>query len=85
MKNIELTNEIPSTMSINANAIWNQEKEIWEVSVFEISTSHNYKGEPLYSQRIENFEIKECDEFVLPCAILVMNGLNSKLLIDCII
>lgn len=79
MKQIELTEKIPTTMTMNVNAVYNEEKECWEVSVLEVGTAHAVKtNEPLYYQRESKMEIfDECDEYVIPIAILEHNGTDT--------
>jgi hypothetical protein len=79
MKHIELTEKIPSTMTMNVNAVYNEEKECWEVVILEVGTAKAViTNEPLYYQRETSIEIcDECDEFVIPIAILEHNGINT--------
>lgn len=80
MKEVEMTTKIPSTITMTVNAIWNEEEEKWEVSVFETGTVS--KGgmvrNPLYYQRTSNINIcDECDEYITPIAILEHNGIDT--------
>ena len=78
MKRIELTDNIPDMMSTNVNAVYSEEKKLWEVTVSSISIGTCAKtGKPLYFQDTETFEIKQCDEFVIPWAVLKFNGINT--------
>ena len=80
MKEIEMTTKIPDTMTMTVHAIWNEKTEKWEVSIAEVGTVS--KGglvrEPLYYQRESNIDIcDECDEFVIPIAIMEHNGIDT--------
>ena len=79
MRNFERTTKIPTTMTMTINAIWNEKEEKWEVSIFEIGTSICAKtNEPMYEQITTNIEIAdECDEYVIPIAILEHNGIDT--------
>lgn len=77
MKNIERTVNIPVTMTVIANAVWNENKCLWEVSVSQFATNYSAKTqEPIYEQSENSYEIAECDEFVIPYAILTDNGID---------
>lgn len=79
MKTINETYELPTMISLNANAIWNNEKAVWEVTISQIALDKEARtNEPLYYQGTQTFEIVECDEFVIPWAILQMNGINTN-------
>lgn len=79
MKHIELTEKIPATMTMSVNAVYNEEKECWEVTILEVGTAHSIKNnEPLYYQRESKMEIfDECDEYVVPVAMLEHNGFDT--------
>lgn len=79
-KTIEI-GEQPIMMNVNAQAIWNSDKGCWEVSI--VSTESNtchYAGNEKYTtcQNTYQAEVEICDEFVLACALLDMNGVNVK-------
>lgn len=80
MKQIDLTEKIPTTMTMYVNAVYNEEKECWEVTVLEVGTAHSIKNnEHLYYQTESKVEISdECDEFVVPIAILEHNGFDTS-------
>lgn len=80
MKEIELTTNKPTTMTIFANAVYDTEKKQWEVIVQQMGTNTNVKdGKPTYFQSCNKFFIKDqCDELVIPIAILEDNGINAK-------
>lgn len=79
MKTIETTNKIPTTMTMTVNAVWNEDKNLWEVGIFEVHTGICAKtNEPLYTQRKSTMELcDECDEYVIPVAIMEHNGIDS--------
>lgn len=80
MKEVEMTTKIPDTMTMTISAIWNKEEEKWEVSIFEVGTvsKEGLIREPMYWQRGSNIEIcDECDEYVIPIAIMEHNGIDT--------
>lgn len=79
MKEIEITTKIPTTMTMNIIAIYNDEKKYWEVTIQEIGTDKIAKtNEPAYYQRETQINIcDECDGYVIPVAILEHNGIDT--------
>ena len=78
MKHIELTEKIPATMTVVANAVFNEDKNVWEVSIFESATCRSLHNEPLYYQNSQTIEIAECDELVIPFALLETSGIKTE-------
>lgn len=67
------------TMEVNAKAVWNEEKEKWEVTVhlFEDNLVSLEDGSLFSLTLDEKVEIACCDEFVIPMAILDTQGLDT--------
>lgn len=66
------------TMKVKARAIYNEDKGVWEVQIKQkeftkIFPSNTWKK---LKTTCNNYEIEECDEFVVPWAILKDNGIN---------
>ena len=83
MKEIK-AGKIQSTITVIANAVWNDEKELWEVEVHQISTHDEdctFGQGATMEQHTSNFEIKMCDELIIPMAILKDNGIDTDELI----
>lgn len=83
MKEIK-TDKIQSTITVIANAVWNDEKGLWEVEIHQISThdeSCTFGQGATMEQHTSNFEIEECNELVIPMAILKDNGIDTDELI----
>lgn len=79
MKEIEMTTKIPTVMAMSIIATYNNEKEYWEVTIQEVGTAKIAKtNEPGYYQRETQINIyDECDEYVIPVAILEHNGIDT--------
>ena len=75
MKHIEW--ERPSIQQVFGQAVWNPEKEMWEVAL--TLTEMVYTNTKNYLTVQKNFEVdvKACDEFVLPTAIIQANGFKA--------
>ena len=58
-----------------ATAKWNEEKGAWNCQVVNMETLNNGK---ILERRETDIEVVTCDEFVLPCAILESNGINTE-------
>lgn len=67
------------TMKVNAEAVWNEEKGKWEVTVHLVNENFvSLKdGEPCSLAISEKVEVVCCDEFVIPMAILEAEGLDT--------
>lgn len=79
MKEIKI-GKIQSTITVIANAVWNDKKGLWEVEIHQINThdeSCTFGQGATMEQHTSNFEIKECDEFVIPMAIMKDNGIDT--------
>ena len=64
-------------MTVNAEAVWNEEKCKWECKVSTVDKYENVKGEPCEETRTIKCDIEACDELVLPMAILECNGISA--------
>ena len=63
---------------IKVIAIWNKDKQAWECKIKQKETVRMIDGkmENIKSQSLQT--IKECNEFVIPIALLEHNGINTK-------
>ena len=69
----------PDTMTVFAQATWNDDKKCWEVDIVQNETSHRCIDEKFYmSQTTHHVEVFDCDEFVIADALLHANGINVK-------
>lgn len=70
---------------VKALAVWNEEKRTWEVTIKQKFQAENCITGKLFTKHwtTKNIEISECDEFVIPWAILEDNGINTKVIDDC--
>lgn len=68
------------TMTVNATAIWNEEKGTWECCVKTLDHYQNLQGQWRTQKRIYHNKISACDEFVLPYAILDSNGIDLSVI-----
>lgn len=64
------------TMQVKAKAIYNEKKGVWEVQIKQKEFINNIWKK--FRTTCNNYEIKECDEFVIPWAILEDNGIDTK-------
>lgn len=68
-----------SIQKIKAKAVWNKEKHVWEVIVKQKITARNLYDKYFTTKtKSKVIEVDECDEFVIPWAILEDNGINTK-------
>ena len=75
------TNEIKSTITVFAKAVWNEIKGAWDVEVHQMATHDEtctFGQGATMEQSTNHYEIKECDEFVIPVAILKNNGIDPE-------
>ena len=64
---------------IKARAVWNKEKNVWEVIVKQKITARNLYNKYFTTKtKSKTIEVCECDEFVIPWAILEDNGIDTK-------
>ena len=66
-----------NTMTIEAKAVWNEDKGKWECDILAVDRVVDLKGEQWEQTRTLKCDIEACDEFVLPMAILECNGIDS--------
>ena len=68
------------TMQVKAKAIYNEEKGVWEVQIKQKEFSKVFPSGKWerFRTTCNNYEIQECDEFVIPWAILENNGIDTK-------
>lgn len=68
-----------SIQKISAKAIWNEEKKIWEVVVKQKITARSFYDKYFTTKtKSKIIEVDECDEFVIPWAVLEDNGIDTK-------
>lgn len=74
------------TMQVKAKAIYNEEKGVWEVQIKQKEFAKTFPNNAWKKFRTtcNNYEIEECDEFVIPWAILEDNGINTKKIDECL-
>ena len=74
------------TMQVKAKAVYNEDKGIWEVKISQKEFAKTFPSNKWKKFRTTNntFEISECDEFVIPWAILEDNGINTSLINECL-
>ena len=71
----------PHTMTVFAQATWNEEKGCWEVDIVQNETNHCGLVEKYTMfQTVHHVEVEDCDEFVIADALLHANGLSVKAL-----
>lgn len=56
-------------MTAMVEAVWNDEKEIWEVHIIQ---------EDRGIVRVDDINIYDCDEWVIPRAVALANGIEVK-------
>ena len=63
---------------IKVIAIWNKDKQAWECKIKQKETVRMIDGkmENIKSQSLQT--IKECNEFIVPVALLEHNGIDTK-------
>lgn len=70
------------TMKVKAKAVWNKDKELWEVVIKQEETAFVYprgKWVKKFRNHTAKYEIDDCcDEYVIPWAILQDNGINTN-------
>lgn len=70
-----------SVQKIKAKAVWNEEKGAWEVIVKQKITARNLDNKYFTTKtKSQIITVEECDEFVIPWAILEDNGINTKII-----
>lgn len=66
----EISHGQPTIMNVMAQAIWNETKQAWEVSVVFNENRHNLNNEYICHQSSNKYLVDDCcDEYVLPGAI----------------
>lgn len=81
MKTFEFSQ--PTMMSVNAQAIWNEEKGYWEVTVVQTDCGIAYPEEKYcVSQSVETVCVNDCDEAVIADALLHLNGLDVETIFE---
>ena len=66
----EISHGQPTIMNVMAQAIWNETKQAWEVSVVFNENRHNLNDEYICHQSSNKYLVDDCcDEYVLPGAI----------------
>lgn len=72
----------PSMMSVNAQAIWNEKRGYWEVTVISITCEKIYPNEEYsVSQSVDTVFVEDCDEAVIADALLHLNGINVEAMV----
>lgn len=86
MKTFEL-GEQPTVMTAIAQAVWNQERGYWEVSIVQSETGHTYPDKTYtFTQRTDKVKVRDCDEAVIAHALLYANGvLPAQEWVNCIV
>lgn len=74
-KKIEI-GEQPDMMNINAQAIWNDNKECWEVNIISTNARTTVDGQYTVYQNTYSANVNICDEYVIATALLDMNGID---------
>lgn len=59
-------------------AIWNKEKQTWECKIKQKENVKTIDSKIITIKSKSKKEIKECNEFVIPFALLEHNGINTK-------
>ena len=71
--------EQPFTITVFAQATWNDDKGGWEVNIVQNETNNRcIDGKFYMSQTTHCVEVADCDEFVIADALLHANGINVK-------
>ena len=79
-KTIDLDDH-PRVMTVTAQAVWNEEKGLWEVAILHNETRYSCFGEKYdFVQTTHYIEVKDCDEFVISDALLAANGIDVQTL-----
>ena len=75
--------EQPHIQQVFGQAVWNSEKGMWEVKLILTDMIHTADSKE-YLTIQSNFEadVEECNEFVLPTAILQANGIIAEEIIE---
>ena len=66
--------EQKAVMTLQAQAIWNDEKGCWDVVMTTFDTYHNLKGEYLSDYKVHHLDVEACNELVFTEALLYING-----------
>lgn len=66
----EISHGQPTVMNVMAQAVWNDEKQAWEVSVVFNENRHTLQGDYICHQSSNKYLVDDCcDEYVLSTAI----------------
>lgn len=70
-----------TVQKIKAKAVWNEEKGVWEVIVKQKNIARNFDNKYFTTKtKSQIITVEECDEFVIPWAILEDNGIDTKMI-----
>lgn len=65
-----------SKIYVEAVAVWNDKKGVWEVEIYEKNEYTSMTNDFCTNERTYKCETEICDELVIPTALLEMNGLR---------
>ena len=69
----------PDTMTVIAQATWNEDKGLWEVHIVQSNTRRSgFNKDFSMSQTTHHVEVEDCDEFVIADALLHVNGISVQ-------
>ena len=68
------TAEQKPVMTLQAQAIWNEEKGVWDVVMTTFDTYKNLFGDYVSDYNIHTLEVETCNELVFAEALLHVNG-----------
>lgn len=71
----------PTKMTVNAVAVWDEHEQQWCVSVLSTYEGASIHGVPMVETNASVQRVAECDEVVIPWAILHHNGINPDALL----
>ena len=80
MKNIDW--EQPHIQQVFGQAVWNPEKGMWEVKLTLTDMVHTNFDKYVTIQTNFEVDVRACDEFVLPTAIIQANGFRAEEIIE---
>jgi hypothetical protein len=64
----------PAVMTLSAQAVWNEEKGVWDVSLKQTIVAPNLADETMCAIIEDTQQIEECDDCVFVMAVARMNG-----------
>lgn len=69
----------PNTITVMAQAIWNEDRGCWEIDIVQSATTHSFMGEKYtFTQKVAHVDVEDVDELAIADALLHSNGIDVK-------